>query len=75
MPEPTIIQIKVDKAQLDLIDKELTRLYVVIAGTDENMRIWAAKRIEIIQDDLTILRRLGTNIPTSSSSDSETKVG
>lgn len=75
MAEPTIIQIKVDKAQLDLIDKELTRLYAVIAGTDENMRIWAAKRIEIIQDDLTILRRLGTNIPTSSSSDSESKVG
>ena len=67
MADVPVIQIKVDKAHLELIDKELTRLYTVVAGTDENMKTWATKRIEIIQDDLTILRRI--KLPNSSSSD------
>lgn len=53
MADPQIV-IKIDKFQLELLDKELTRLHALLS--DATMREWAIKRIENIQDSLTMLK-------------------
>lgn len=63
---PTIIQIKIDKAHLDTINQELTRLHGTLTTAQEpSIREWAAKQIEKFHDDLMLMRRTATNQPAT----------
>jgi hypothetical protein len=66
-----IIQIKIDKGTLDLIDKELQRLHGQLTNPEASVREWAAKQIEKFQDDLMSFKKVAGNqlIPASTDPD------